>query len=337
MFQITSPIRFIFFILAILGIIVLIAGVSAWGTGTIQRSGEFEISSGSSAASVWGALADQGFASRRLPFQYEGWRQDAATSIQAGIYRLEAGEKAGGVVRRFIIGDVSPDELTLTFPEGFTLQQIAARAAARGIGSEEEYLTAASPSAFADKFTYLANIPEGRSLEGYLFPDTYRVFADDTPADVIARMLANFDSRLTADLRLQAAEAGRTLDEIIIMASIIEREVLSDEDMAVVAGILWQRLDDGAGLDADGTVRYALNKWDGALTVDDLATDSPYNTRTYRGLPPGPISNPGLRAIMAAVEPQESEFYYYLSAPNGETIFSKTNDEHNANKVKYLR
>ena len=121
------------------------------------------------------------------------------------------------------------------------------------------------------------------------------------------------------------------------MASIVEREVIGDDDMALVSGVLWSRNDDGAGLDADATVRYALNKPKGPLTQVDLDSSSPYNTRRFRGLPPGPISNPGLRALTAAVRPEQSDFYYYLSAPSGETIFSKTNDEHNANKVKYLR
>ena len=123
----------------------------------------------------------------------------------------------------------------------------------------------------------------------------------------------------------------------MIMASIIEREVQSDKDMGVVSGVLWKRFDEGMGLDVDATVRYALEKWDEPLTVQDLAIESPYNTRKWRGLPPGPISNPGLRAIQAAVQPEKSPYYYYLSAPTGETIFSKNLSEHNTNKYKYLR
>jgi UPF0755 protein len=121
------------------------------------------------------------------------------------------------------------------------------------------------------------------------------------------------------------------------MASIIEREVISDDDMAMVSGVLWKRFDEGMGLDADATVRYALKKWDEPLTIQDLQIDSPYNTRRYRGLPPGPICNPGLRALIAAIRPQASEYYYYLSTPEGETVFARTNDEHNNNKAKYLR
>jgi len=337
MIQIIRPGRFVFVVSLLL--LLVIAGMFAfvWGSSRVQRSGEFEIAAGQSAAQVWGKLLEQNFVSRTLPLRFHSWRTGAADNLQAGIYSLQAGESVSGLVRRFAAGDADSDELSITYPEGFTLKQMAERTANKKIGSAEEFIAAATPRDFGEQFAYIGALPAERSLEGYLFPDTYHVFGDDTPADVIQRMLTNFDQKISQELLTDITESGRTLDEVIIMASIIEREVIKDEDMALVSGILWKRLEDGEGLYADATIRYALEKWDGALTVTDLDYDSPYNTRRYRGLPPGPISNPGLRAIIAAIRPQSSEFYYYLSAPNGETIFSKTNDEHNANKAKYLR
>lgn len=337
MIQIVRPGRFLFFIGVIL--LLIIGGVIwiMWGSGKIVKGGEFEIAAGRPAAGVWDDLAEQGYVSRTLPLRFYGWRQNAASKLQAGVYSLREGENIKGVISRFAAGDANSDELTLTYPEGFTLEQMAERTAQKGIGTKEEFLDAAKPAAFGEQFGYIGQLPVERSLEGYLFPDTYHVFADDSPADVIQRMLTNFDRKISGELLTEVQASGRTLDEIIIMASIIEREVIRDNDMAQVSGVLWKRLDEGGGLGADATVRYVLNKWDRALTVQDLDVDSPYNTRRYRGLPPGPISNPGLRAIIAAIRPQQSEFYYYLSAPNGETIFSKTNEEHNANKAKYLR
>lgn len=340
MMQITQLRQFLtcLFLIIILGAGILWgASRLIWGPPTLLKSGDFAIEGGQAASSVWKKLASEEFTKRTLPWKYHAWRQGVAASLQAGTYRLEQGEKIGGVVQRFATGDVTPDELTITYPEGFTLEQIAERTAARGIGTKEEFLTAAKPENFAEQFPFLKDLPANRSLEGYLFPDTYRVFPDDRPHDVIKRMLTNFDAKITEDIRTAAAAQNRSLDQVIRMASIVEREVLTDEDMAVAAGILWKRADEGAGLDADATVRYALKKWDGRLTVQDLQIDSPYNTRRYRGLPPGPISNPGLRAILASAKPQPSDFYYYLSTPEGKTIFSKTNDEHNANKAKYLR
>lgn len=334
--RITNPKRFSLLVGGGLFFLIVV-GWWQWGGTTIGKSGELVIAPGDSAGTVWANAVEQEFTARVLPWRYYSWRYGAAAKLKAGSYHLERGGRVPEVIRRMMAGDVIPDELAITFPEGFTLEQMAARTSAKGLGNAADYVAAATPDNFPDRFSFVAQLPPARDLEGYLFPDTYRVFDDDSPRDVIARQLANFDQKMTEELRAEAAAAGRTLDQIVIMASIIEREVLTDEDMAIVAGVLWKRFDEGMGLDADATIRYALKKWDAPLTVADLQVDSPYNTRRYRGLPPGPISNPGLRALMAAVRPEESPYYYYLSAPDGKTYFARTNDEHNQNKVTYLR
>ncbi|PIT98314.1 MAG: endolytic transglycosylase MltG [Candidatus Andersenbacteria bacterium CG10_big_fil_rev_8_21_14_0_10_54_11] len=315
-----------------------VTGRAVWGTSRLQQTGEFGIAPGRSADSVWQQLAAEGYTPTVWPWRYTGWRTGAAARLQSGTYKLTAGERVRDVIARFTGGDVTDTALSVTFPEGFTAEQIAARTAAAGIGTPESYVAAATVGQWQDEFPFLASVPAGQSLEGFLFPDTYRLAQDDMPADVIRRQLGVFQRRaVDSGLAAEAAARGRSLAEWVTMASIVEREVISESDMAVVAGILWQRLDDGVGLAADATVRYAVGKWDGPLTVQDLAADSPYNTRRYRGLPPGPISNPGLRALTAAARPQPSDFYYYLSALDGQTIFSATLEEHNANKVKYLQ
>ncbi len=337
MIHIVDRRRFLIFLLALLGILVALLAL-IFSRATVRQRGEITIKEGQAAKTVWAELKQNGFTRTTVPWRYAAWRLTANDKLQAGKYRLEAGERVRRVVERFVSGDALPNEFTVTYPEGFTLEQMAARTAARGIGTVEDFKAAAQPPPYSETFAHLAEVPEGRAtLEGYLFPDTYRLAANDTPEKVIRRILTNFDDKVTPELRAEIKKANRTLDQIVIMASIIEREVVSDEDLHVVAGILWKRLDDGVGLDADATIRYALNKWDGALTVADLKTDSPYNTRRYRGLPSGPISNPGLRALLAAIRPQTSAYYYYLSTPEGETIFAKTNAEHNQNKAKYLK
>lgn len=334
--KITNKKKFVRLLIAsVIG--VAIVGWLLWGGTTMEKSGELTIASGQAAGQVWQDLVEEGFTSSTIPWRYYAWRQAAAQALQAGTYHIEKEETIAQVIARLKAGDVVPDELGVTFPEGFTLQQMAERTAAKGLGTVEEYIATATPQNFRDQYPFLQALPASRSLEGYLFPDTYQVFDDDSARDVIARQLATFDQKFTEELRSEAQATGRSLDEIVIMASIVEREVLTDEDMAKVSGVLWKRFDEGTGLGADATIRYILEKWDGALTVQDLATTSPYNTRRFRGLPPGPISNPGLRALLAAVRPEESEFYYYLSAPDGQTYFARTNDEHNANKAKYLQ
>lgn len=332
---ITSPVRFAVFIF----ILLLVAGgvvVYLMSGRTLTQGGEVVIEEGDSAQVVWEKLVTQHFTTTTLPWRVAAWRSGAAQSLQTGTYQLERGEKIAEVVRRMAAGDIVPDELTITYPEGFTLAQMAERTAKQGLVTKDAFVEAAQPEQFVSELPYVRELPADRTLEGYLFPDTYRVFPDDTPAAIIQRLVTNFDGKFSEELRQQAAQKGRTIDQIVIMASILEREVINDNDLAIVSGVLWKRFDEGMGLDADATVRYAVDNWDTPLTVEELAVDSPYNTRRYRGLPPGPISNPGLRALVAAVRPQESEFYYYLSTPEGETIFSKTNDEHNANKAKHL-
>lgn len=340
MIKIERPGRFTLFVIVVLVLLILImTGLFrlVWGTTAIQKNGDFTIEEDVAANRVWQKVVAEGYTARTTPWKYYAWRHDAANNIQSGTYLLNRGERIVSVIQRFVSGDTMPDKLSITYPEGFTLQQIAARTAAKNIGSEEGFIASASPTKYIATYPFLDSIPAGRNLEGYLFPDTYQIAAKDAPADVIERMLANFARKVTPELREEAINNGRSLDQIITMASIIEREVISNDDMATVSGILWKRLDNSMGLDADATVRYALGKWKDPLTYQDLQVDSPYNTRRWQGLPPGPISNPGLRAIIAAIRPELSDYYYYLSAPEGQTIFSKTNDEHNANKAKYLK
>jgi len=337
---ITNPKKFgvlIVIVIIILVIVLLLVWKLSWGSSRTLQSGEINITEGLAANAIWQTIVDSGFSKSTLPWRYHAWRLDAGSNIKTGVYYLEKDESIKNIITRFINGDSASDELTITYPEGFTLTQIADRTSSREVVSQEEFLQTAQPGNFVDKFSFLSDIPPRRDLEGYLFPDTYRFLKDENPHDTVQRFLINFDNKLTPDLRQEALNSNRSLDEIIIMASIIEREVIKNEDMALVSGILWKRNDNGLGLDADATIRYALDKWDEPLTYQDLQVDSPYNTRKYRGLPPGPICNPGLRAIIAAIRPADSDFYYYLSTPSGETVFSKTNEEHNANKAKYLR
>jgi UPF0755 protein len=322
----------------LLALLLLIGLAALWFSDSrLTQSGEITIAPGEPALEVWRRLSEEGYTSTGLAWRYQSWRQQAATQLKAGRYLLARDEAVKDVVARFLAGDALPDEFTLTFPEGFTLAQMARRTAATVLIDEASFLAAAESTSFASRYSYLQNLPAGRSLEGYLFPDTYHVLADDTAADIIARLLANFDQKLNSSLRQQITDQGRTLDQVVIMASLIEREVRSDTDMAAVSDVLWKRFDDGVGLGVDATVRYALDKWDEPLTVADLQIDSPYNTRRFAGLPPGPIGNPGARALLAAINPEPNDYYYYLSAPDGTTIFSKTLDEHNLNKARYLQ
>lgn len=206
-------------------------------------------------------------------------------------------------------------EVTLVIPEGFTLKQIGAEFEKIGLGSKEDFLT------------------HSRGKEGFLFPDTYRFFDFTTADEVIQKMLENFDKKikpLDTDIR----SSGRELDDIVRMASIIEKEVSMSEDRALVSGILWKRFDSGMFLQADATLFYEIGKESRELTLEDLRAPTPYNTYIHKGLPPGPIGNPGLDAIRAALFPKKSPYLYYLSGKDGVTHYARTLEEHKKNKAR---
>lgn len=179
-------------------------------------------------------------------------------------------------------------------------------------------------------------------LEGYLFPDTYQVFDGALASIIIAKMLSNFDRKLTFDLRLEIKKQGKTIYQIVTMASILEREVRSQKDMKIAADIFWRRLADGMPLQADSTLNYFGQNnlgWQAkpGLTYEQLQIDSSYNTYKYKGLPPTPISNPGWQAIEAAIYPAPNKYWYFLSKPSGETVFAYTLAEQEKNKRLFLK
>ena len=183
----------------------------------------------------------------------------------------------------------------------------------------------------------MSELPETASLEGYLFPDTYEISEGESPEDIIKNILVNFEKKITRELKEAIALKNKSVFEIITMASMIEKEVKTINDKKIVSGILWKRLEDGMPLQVDATINYITGKNHKSALLADLKINSPYNTYKYQGLPLGPISNPGIDSILAAIYPTESKYWYYLSADSGKTIFSKTLKEHNAAIAKYLR
>jgi UPF0755 protein len=175
------------------------------------------------------------------------------------------------------------------------------------------------------------------SLEGYLFPDTYYIDPSTFTCDgLIPRLLDTFESKFLTQENLEKITAsGRSLNDIVIMASIVEREALLDEDRPIIAGILWKRLDNDWALGADATLAYIMG---GELTAEDLSYDSHYNTRLYKGLPPTAISNPGLASLEAALNPEASDYWFYLNdQETGQAHYGTTLEEHNQNIQEWLR
>jgi UPF0755 protein len=232
------------------------------------------------------------------------------------------------------------DELTLTIPEGRRIEEVVALVAQQTPISATTFLSLTRDARpWAAQYPFLAELPPGASLEGYLFPDTYRLPKDVTAADAVARMLANFDHRVTPAMRDKLAAQKRTLFQAVTLASIVERESAAAQERPVIASVYSNRLKTGMALDADPTVQYAMASakkqapWWPQLTQEDYrSVQSPYNTYLNPDLPPGPIASPGLSSIQAAIEPAQTNFYFFRASCNrdGTHLFSKTLEEHAA-------
>jgi UPF0755 protein len=183
----------------------------------------------------------------------------------------------------------------------------------------------------------LEDAPASATLEGYIFPDTYFVDSYTSTNDFIAKALNNFEKKLTPELREEIASQGKTIFEVVNLASIVEREVPAYADKKMIADIFLKRLDINMGLQSDATINFITGKGTTQPSLDDLETESPYNTYKYRGLPPGPISSPGIDSIEAVVYPTANPYYFFLTTDEAETIYGVTHDDHVENKNKYLR
>lgn len=223
------------------------------------------------------------------------------------------------------------------FKEGWTAQQMASELDAHGFdGSAFLALVNDPPQDIVSQFPVLSDKPDGALLEGYLFPDTYYFAKEATPEGILKKILSNTENKISADDRSAIKAQGKTVFQVLTMASIVEKEVKTDADRAIVSGIFWSRIRNGQALQSDATLTYVLGDKNAAHNGAQLAVDSPYNTYQNKGLPPGPISNPGLSAIAAAIHPKDTDYNYFLSDPQtGRTVFSKTFAEHVANKTKY--
>lgn len=179
--------------------------------------------------------------------------------------------------------------------------------------------------------------PSNLSYEGFLFPDTYRVYADAKAEDVLKKVFANLDEKITPQMREDIARQGKDIFEILTMASVVEKEAPTKESMAVVADIFLRRYQKKWALQSCATVNYITGKNDPGVTDKDRAINSLFNTYKYPGLPLGPISNPSLQAIVATIYPQRNDYWYFMSGADGAMHYAKTLDEHNVNVFKYLK
>lgn len=298
---------------------------------------EFVIQSGESVRQIADNLENSNLISKADLFKFYVWREELAGKLQAGNYELSSAMAIPEIVNLFIGGKIKSDQIKITIPEGFLNKEIDERLANNDLIKKGDFINFDENNNLdLSKYEFLKDKPNDIGLQGYYFPDTYIYYKDSSIGNIVEKMLDNFDNKLSQDLREEIKKQNKSIFEVIILASIIEKEAGFVEDMGKVASVFQNRLDIGKALESDATINYITNSGRAQSTYDDLKIDSPYNTYKYQGLPPAPISNPGFEAIKAAIYPEKTDYFYFLTAKNGESFFSVSYDEHLKNKSKYL-
>lgn len=314
----------------------------------VPRTGEviITIARGESAFEVARRLEREGaIRSAKFFAAFARWK-GIDTRLSPGTYVVRPPATLARVVKTLAISE-NRQERTITIFPGWDLRDTAVYMEERGLATAEKVFETLgrpaeigaprSPPAGLDEDT-LASKPAAASFEGYIAPETYRIFADATFSEIAAKLINQRAKELDADLRRAIAASGRSFHEILTMASIVEREARRDEDRPKIADIFWRRISRGWALQADSTVHYALGKKGDVFTSrGERAADSPWNTYKYPGLPPGPIASPGLASIRAAVFPEKNDYWFFLTTSEGEAKYARTLEEHNANRARFLR
>lgn len=279
---------------------------------------DFHIEYGNSLSRVSQDLYDRKIISSKFFFKIVSVVYSKNKGLLAGDYRFDKPENVVEVARRLVSGDQRMDTIRITIPEGTNVADMAF------------ILLKNLPDFNAPRFVSLA-----KNDEGYLYPDTYDFYSNVKPEDIIKEMKENFNSKI-ATISKDLESFGKTTSDIIIMSSLVEKEAKNEKDRKIIAGILWKRLKIGMLLQVDAPFYYLTGKT-GGFTNDDLKIKSKYNTYLNKGLPIGPISNPGLITIVDTINPITTPYYYYLTGNEGLMYYAETYDGHLRNKNKYLK
>ncbi|NLX91341.1 MAG: endolytic transglycosylase MltG [Firmicutes bacterium] len=297
---------------------------------------EIEIPLGSSTAHIASILQEEGLIQNAFLFQLLAKYKGYDKKLQAGRYQLNSNMSLEEILLELQTGIVKKEGIRFTIPEGFTVEQIAARMEEYQLVTKEDFLNFCRGEGSAAQL--LQNVgeipPQVRfRCEGYLFPDTYEVHADATAEEIVEMMLARFFEVFDEEYRLQAEKIGFSIHQIVTIASLIEKEAALPEERPLISAVFHNRLNSEASpfLQSCATVQYILGENKPVLTYQDLEIDSPFNTYLYPNLPPGPIASPGRQALQAALYPADADYMYFVSKEDGSGghYFSRTLQEHN--------
>ena len=337
--KIKTAVAAIFFI-----IVILLAGFywreinSPFSSTNKENNVEFSVSKGESMSEIAKNLKTKGLIKSEFLFKTAVAIGGVSGKMKAGDYLLSPSLSILNIIGKLVRGESDLNKFSVI--EGWTLKDIGEEAEKKGFFKKDDFLSLSgwadkgADKKIIDKYWFLKG-NKRISLEGYIFPDTYRLEKKSDPRIFIEKALNNFGKKITP-LLPEIKKSGRSLRDIIIMASMLEKEVKGYKEKQIAAGILWKRIRSGWPLQVDATANYVVGK-KGKVTRKDLSIDSPYNSYQNFGLPPGPICNPGIESIKAAIFYKESSYWFYINTDDGKTIFSRTLEEHNMNRRKYLK
>ncbi len=301
---------------------------------------EVEIPSGSSLTYISEALKDAGLVRNALVYKLYVKIEGLDSSLKAGDYEFNTSMSAEDLTALLLEG-TQRETMRITIREGLDSYRISNYLEETGLFSAELFLKEIEDNFdyYQDKYDFLRDVdPSSKRdclLEGYLFGDTYDVYIDASPRDVIEKMLNRFDKAFKDEYYTRCDELGITIDEAVTMASIVERETIAESELKRVAGVFYNRIDDGILLQSCATLQYIYKDYQYTFTYKQMQTENPYNTYKFKGLTPGPIANFRESALEAALYPEEHEYYYFCAKGDGTSAFAKTLSQHESNIRKY--
>ena len=281
-------------------------------------------------------LYENGLIKHPLVFKYEVRKRNVDSRLKAGEYKLSTGMDLNTIIEKLTKGVKDLNTVRFTIPEGYELVQMAEKLEKEGLVNKERFLELASRKEnFKEKYEFLKLLEENQSLEGFLFPSTYEIYIGSTEEEIIEKMLDGYQRIYDKNIKDKLEETDFSLNEIITLASIVEREGKVDSERPLISAVFHNRLKKGMMLQSCATVQYILGERKEVLTNEDTSIPSPYNTYINEGLPPGPIAAPGEASIVAALNPAEVDYLFFvLTGEDGTHTFTTNYEEHLRAKPK---
>lgn len=296
-----------------------------------------EIPEGSSTSEIAEILATNDLIKNPIVFKYYTKKTNSDSQLKAGNFMLSRNMNTDELIEALIKGGTSGNTVNITIIEGLTLEETAQSISDQlGLSYDKLINLMDNGDKYKEEYKFLMDNPNIKELQGYLMPETYNVYINSDEEDIVKKLLSQFDAFYQSEMEPLLVNSNLSFEEIINLASIVEKEAVLDEERDEVAATFLNRLDINMKLQSCATVNYAQGEWKERLTNDDLAIDSPFNTYIVEGLPPSPINSPGKISIKAVLEPADVDYLFFVAKGDGSHYFSNNYEDHLAAKNKYL-